>query len=415
MSLKKTFIFLILLFLYPQNLTSEQLNLQECIKIAFKNNHKIKQIEKQIKSQKLNVKLSSSPLYPRIDNSSSYSKSKSRIITENYSTSFSLNQLIYDSGKISSNIQRTKTQLSIAESEYNQTKINLIYQVKIKYYDLLYKQKVLEVAKEFLEKTKLHLNLAKVRFDSGLSAKSDVLKAELEVKRSELDLISAENKLKKANIDLNRTLGVDLQKEFFVDEELKIISVENDLDFYINCALKKRQEILQQDLRIQDLKFAIKGISADKKPYLSLRGSYSYSDIEFPPKEKTWDVGTSLNINLYDGSKIKNETKSYRENIEKLKIEKSDIQEEIKQEVISAYLNLKNELDAISVADKTILYAEENLKLAEGRYSAGIGTIIELTDAQIQLKQAKLDKINYIILYLKTQTDLNKSIGEENF
>lgn len=413
---KKILILVLLLLLCSQvsyaDITNyKKITLEECIKLALKNNYTLKQIEKEIKSSKLDVKVSHYPLYPQIDASTSYLKSKNRIEAENYSTSFSLNQLIYDGDKTASNIKRAKSGLLIAQSEYEQAKINLISQVKIKYYELLYKQKVLEVANESLKKTRVHLDLATARLEAGLVAKSDVLKAEVEAKKAELYLINSENELRKANVELNRILGTDLNEKFSAEEDLSLEPIKNSLEFYLKKALKQREEILQQEIKIQDLKSQLISIEADKKPLFSLRGNYNLSDTEFPPDDKSWDLGVFGSINLYDGKKTRNEVKSLEEDIERFKIAKIDLYEEIKEEVIKVFLDLQKELEAIEVSKKAESYAQENLKLAEGRYETGVGSMIELTDAQVELKQAKLEKIKSTISYLKAKAALTKAIG----
>ena len=77
-----------------------------------------------------------------------------------------------------------------------------------------------------------------------------------------------------------------------------------------------------------------------------------------------------------------------------------------------SFLNLRQAEEAIRVSDQTLVQARENLDLAEGRYSAGVGNIIELTDAQVLLTTARANNIQALYNYRTAVAQLEKAIGQ---
>ena len=89
------------------------------------------------------------------------------------------------------------------------------------------------------------------------------------------------------------------------------------------------------------------------------------------------------------------------------------VRQNVTKEVSQAYLNVKTGWELIRATKKALEAARENLRLAWGRYQAGIGTIIEFTDAQVQFSQADLNFVQALYNYRVFEAQLDKAIGKE--
>jgi outer membrane protein TolC len=82
------------------------------------------------------------------------------------------------------------------------------------------------------------------------------------------------------------------------------------------------------------------------------------------------------------------------------------------KEVSQSYLNVKSGWELIRATKKAMEAARENLRLAWGRYQAGVGTIIESTDAQVQFSQAELNFVQALYNYRVFEAQLDKAVGK---
>ena len=124
-------------------------------------------------------------------------------------------------------------------------------------------------------------------------------------------------------------------------------------------------------------------------------------------------MGAGLNFPLFEGlattysvSQNKAQLRSTLENFEVLRLN-------VTKEVSQAYLNVKSGWELIRATKKALEAARENLRLAWGRYQAGIGTIIEFTDAQVQFSQADLNFVQALYNYRVFEAQLDKAIGRQ--
>ena len=94
-------------------------------------------------------------------------------------------------------------------------------------------------------------------------------------------------------------------------------------------------------------------------------------------------------------------------------VENSEVlRQNVTKEVEQAYLDVKSGWELIRASKKALEAARENLRLAWGRYQAGVGTIIEVTDAQVQFSQADLNFVQALYDYRVFEARLDKAIGK---
>jgi outer membrane protein len=98
-------------------------------------------------------------------------------------------------------------------------------------------------------------------------------------------------------------------------------------------------------------------------------------------------------------------------NLNVLTANEESLRQTVFLDVQQAYLNLKQAEDSIPTAELGVKQAEENFDIANGRYAAGVGNPIEVTDAEISLLSAKLSHIQALYDYKVAQASLEKAMG----
>lgn len=122
-------------------------------------------------------------------------------------------------------------------------------------------------------------------------------------------------------------------------------------------------------------------------------------------------MGLSLNIPLFEGFVTQGKVSESVASIDLLKAQKEVLSNNITLEVTQAYLELQNSEALISVAESGLNKARESLELANGRYEAGVGTIIEVTDAQTAYTRVETDLVNARYDLALARARLEKAVG----
>jgi len=100
-----------------------------------------------------------------------------------------------------------------------------------------------------------------------------------------------------------------------------------------------------------------------------------------------------------------------RANVNVLKANEESLKQTIFLEIQEAYLTLRAAEEAIPTAKLGVEQAQENLDIANGRYTAGVGNPIEVTDAEVGLTNARTYHIQAFYADKVAQASLEKAMG----
>jgi Outer membrane efflux protein. len=232
------------------------------------------------------------------------------------------------------------------------------------YYKVLEDEQNLDVLNTSLELAQKAQSIAKVQFDKGMITEDQLLQAEIGVSGVNMQIDQAKATLEKDMLNLKRQLGLPLKSELKLETVFKVPDISGiDVEEGVESALKNRMEILEakKDLDIKQQDFEL------IKKY--------YSDITFQYKSGLLNLNTSQ---------------------EKLKSAEQDVELDVR----SKYLDMKSASSALPVLQMNVEKAQESLRLAQLRFENGLGTIVDVLNAQNTLLQNQLDLV-------KTQHGLN--------
>ncbi|MEE9213984.1 MAG: TolC family protein, partial [Thermodesulfobacteriota bacterium] len=255
--------FFLILFLYCPISNSKEidsnLNLQKAIEISLEKNPQLKIALAQVDIMKANVKDSKSNYYPRIE---------TRIVIPFVAreSGFFLDQLIWDFGRTSNLIKVAKAELESSKYSNDLSTQNIILITITSYFTVLtVQQNLISLEKKF-EEQNLKLIKSKALLDLGRITHNDLVRSELDVAKSKIELINAKNNLETSKLNLLNTMGLDQEFKFKIDESAEHELIEIDLDNSINSALEKRPDL--------------KALSANQK---AAEANFSISKKEFYP------------------------------------------------------------------------------------------------------------------------------------
>jgi outer membrane protein TolC len=268
----------------------------------------------------------------------------------------------------------------------------------------------MEVSAESVRQFEQHLEQAKGFFTVGTKPKFDVTKAEVDLGNAKLNLILAENALRLAVVNLNNSFGVPDAPEYTLEDNLSFQKYDITLEDSLSKAFQDRPDLKSVVARRQASESSIDLAKTGYYPVLTGNAAYSWSGEKFP-LEHGWDVGAALSFPIFSGFLTKYQVQEAKANLNVLKANEESVKQTVISDVQQAFLNLKAAEQRVPTAKLNVEQARENLDIANGRYSAGVGNPIEVTDAEVSLITAKTSYIQALYDYKVAQASLEKAMG----
>lgn len=396
----------------------EMVDLARCIQIALKKQPGIVASAHMLKLNESKVGQAKANYYPQINWSTSYhriSPAQTNILRKSdsydeYQSNITLSQTLFDFFKTSTQVDVQRLNLDSSKADFHNIALQVAFNVKQSYFRLIQAQRSRDVAMEMVHQFSQHLERAKGFFEVGVKPKFDVTKAEVDLSNAKLNLIKAENNLSIARVNLNNAMGIPEAPEFSIVDDITFQKYEISFEEALKRAYQSRPDL--QSL-IMKRHAAEKTLELQQKGYYpTLYGtvSYGFSGEEFP-LEKGWNVGATLSFPLFSGLSTKYQIEEARANVDVLRANEESLKQSIYLDVQQAYLNLKEAHDRIITAELAVKQALENLELANGRYAAGVGNPIEVTDALVSVSNAKYSHIAALCDYKIAQASIEKAMG----
>ena len=414
----------LLMLLIPFKVNAEEivkkddlLNLDQCIEIAIKKHPDIAAAVNTVGISQSRVGQAKAGYYPQIEWSSGYRRyspigSISDRSFDEYSSSVTLKQNIFDFGKTTTQVNIQRLNLRSSNSDLEDTMQQILFNVKQAYYGVLQAGRNRDVAIEVVKQYEQHLEQAKGFYDVGTKPKIDVTKAEVDLSNTKLNLIKAENSLRISKATLNNAMGAPDMPEYKIKDTLSFQKYEISFEDAIHKAYENRPNLKSIISRKQSAEESIGLAEKGYYPVLSGNASYNWSGERFPI-ENGWDAGVTVTFPIFSGFLTKNQVEEARLNLNVLKVNEDSLRQKIFLEIQQAYLNLQESAERISVAEITVKQAEENLDLAKGRYEVGLGNSVELTDAMVTYTNAKTAYNQALYDYKIAEASLLKGMGDK--
>jgi len=118
-----------------------------------------------------------------------------------------------------------------------------------------------------------------------------------------------------------------------------------------------------------------------------------------------------VNVPVFNGLQTRYQVEEAKANLDVVKANEQSLRQQIRLEVEQAFSNLKEAEERTVAAQVAVRQAEENVELANGRYAAGVGNPIEVTDALVSLSNARTTHIAALTDARIARAGLEKAMG----
>jgi outer membrane protein TolC len=411
------------LFAAPADLKSE-LSLEDTLVIALQSNLDIQKEEKGILVAKADILDAVSKFLPNLNFNASYTHND-KVLAENifsgYSNDniagFSLNEALYSGGANLANFRQAQTGLKVQQETLRAKKLDVEFEAKRLYYGLLLAYETERIARELLGQAQAHYEDVKHKNKEGTASRFDLLQSKVKVSLLVPELIKAQNSVKLIKAELNKLLARKVDIPLEPTEKLSYSLREIKEAEFFKIAYLNKPEMILKSLGVDLSKWSISMAKAGYRPQVNLQANYSYRSNNIGnminEKHRNWDAGISVSVPIFDGFSSKAKVDAAKALYLQANIEKENVGDQIAVDIRQACLDLKESENIINALKDNVDEAREALKISEISYDNGVGTNLDVLDAQVSLGQIQNNLAQAIYDYLMAGAYLDRTMGED--
>ncbi len=314
--------------------------------------------------------------------------------SDGFTTGLTVRQLLFDFERTRHLARQAAAQETAARAGLTRSQADLVQQVKQAYYNYAQALRLTTVAEANLRSRQEHLRAAQARVNTGVGLPIDVVRAETAVANAVQSLTNARNAETVARIALVTLMGLDARTPITLDEQPEADLAGKDVNELIETALRRRPELKQADATLRALQSGVQAARAAGAPSLVGSVGVGLRSDHFPPDQTTLTVGVALQWSLFDAGLTDGRTGEARANLAASIAQRDALQQAIIAEVSQAWISARNAEQRVLTAEAEVSSAAEALRLAQGRYQAGVGVFLDVLDAQTALVTAQTNRIN---------------------
>jgi outer membrane protein TolC len=296
--------------------------------------------------------------------------------------------VLYDSGQIAYAVKQAEANVQSAKFALEAARQDVSLTVATGYINVLTAQRNVTVREQVVAQNQELLRLAEGQFRAGAVARADVVSAQANLATAEGDLIAARNAVDQSKASLNAAIGQAAAMPVAVAPAPTVPALTLTLASLVTF-VDERPEVRKAMADILAATAALQLAQAGGGLRLTLNGAVTRA--QAPTEQTTYSVGATASIPVSDAGRTDASVAQASANLEAVKARIETARLNTQQQSVQAFFNVQNARARIVSTRAALEFALESLRLAQGRYAAGAGTLIEVTTAQTTLLQAQVN------------------------
>lgn len=335
-----------------------------------------------------------------------------------YAMNVSMSQVLFAFGRVGGAIKAAQYYIESAEQTVEATRRGTILSVQAAYYQAVLAKEVLNISRLSLQQAQKHFVETGKKMRMQVASRFDSIRAEVQVKNREPEVIQAENAVKIALMDLKRLVGIERNVPVVLINKLRYEAAEYSVEKAIEDAYQIRPDIAALQLQVKMAEKIHHVTKRNNYPYLSLFGNYSLqgqqSDQLFPDRNRfasSLGAGISLTFPLFDGFANRGRVAQAQADISAAQYTLKKMKKNVALQIQELFDLLRAEDENLQSQAATVAMAEEAYRLALVRFTNGLSTSLELEDTELALTSARLNQLQAIYRYVMTKESLENAMG----
>jgi outer membrane protein len=410
---------------FAQVPAADTLTIERAVELALQYHPSLRAAEAGVRAASAGHMLALSTYFPSITFSASGSHTEGVFvfnpavparyqIYSSYTGGLSAQQVLFDFGKTIGKVSANSSFTEAANADLTSTREQVILNVQVAYFGLLAAQRVARVMQEAVIQAQKHLTQAKAFYAVGTRPQFDVTKAEVDLANANVNLIKARNTMQVAQVQLENAIGIEPPHPYGVREPLLYPTFEASMDSAKSEALHRRPELAAARARVEGNRALARAAWSQHLPTLSAVGTWTWNGFQPAPLYPRWNAGLQLSLPLFLGFSVNAQVQQADATADAAQAALDTQIQAVMLDVEQAYLGLKEASERRVATAKLVEQAEQNFILADRQYAAGVGTPLDVTDAQVSRSNAQITDIQALYDYITSLVKLRRAMGITN-
>ncbi|MFZ5981632.1 MAG: TolC family protein [Candidatus Zixiibacteriota bacterium] len=337
-------------------------------------------------------------------------------LDNSFNYGLTLEQPIWHGGKVFTAYSIAREYKKYAEKGSEAVKASVIETAEILFYSVALEKARLQVFNRAYEANSRNFEMVEMKYSKGLVSRYEYLRAQVERDNLLPLIIKAESDVKLAEKKLKSFIGIDLNEEISIVEEIDDTSLVNlpALPELTNRALEDRPEMTRAEHLTAISKKAIRvakgGFLPDFDAFMAYGWSAQSNDFTLDENtSRSWTAGVTVNLPIFNGGRTFGDVSQRQAQYRQSQLAERQTRDDIRLEVEAAYDALLQAKKSLDIQGLTIAQAEEGLKIANLRYESGVGTQLEVLSAQAALTDARSALAEALFMFRQAKAGLKKA------
>ncbi|HEY6475531.1 MAG TPA: TolC family protein [Polyangia bacterium] len=324
-------------------------------------------------------------------------------------------QLIYDFGQTSNKIDSAGASRDAAGANTRTATLQTLLNVRRAYFTARANRDLVAVADETVRNQDKHVEQTQAFVRTGIQPDINLATVQTALANAKVQLVQARNNYAVAEAQLSQAMGVAVSEHYVLsDEQVPPIAGEDGNPApLVATAEKNRPEIanlVNQRLAQEATVRAVKGAYG---PSLSALANISDVGTAIDSLTPNWYVGLGLSWNILQGGLTRGQAREASGTLENIVGQEQAMRLQVQVDVEQGRLGVQAARATIGAADEALVNARSQLTLAEKRYEHGLGSAVELGDAQVAYTSAEAQVVQAKFNLAAARAQLLAALGDQ--
>jgi len=303
---------------------------------------------------------------------------------------FTLTHTFYQSGREQA-IAQARASTRASEASVENAQRTLLADVAGTFFSVLAQQELAEVADQAVAAAEQHLDLVDARIEAGTVAPADRLTVEAELAEAEFEAVRSINAVWTRLADLQALLALPTDELPLIRGDLDAPYPAGDLEEWIAEALDARPDLQGQRHRVRASELALEQAKIDAGFSISVQGQADYGRHTGDTGD-TWFIGGGLTVPLFD-RQARSSVRRAEADLDSTRLALAEQELAVSRQVSNAWYTLRDATGRVTAAEASVAAQAKSLEAARERYTEGVATIIEVTDAEVSWRRARANLV----------------------
>ena len=331
----------------------------------------------------------------------------------------SLSQMLFD-GSYFVGLEAARTYTELSEKSYHQSKVQVAEQITKAYYTVLVNQERQVLVSSNYKRLDTLLRETRLMYENGFVEEIDVDRLLVQYNNSKVEQENISRVTELSYYLLKFQMGIPVEQEITLSGNIADIDFDPEITAESEFQYEQRPEYAQILVNQELAQLDMKNNRVQYIPKLTANAAFGYNTgvddfseiVSFSDRWFEYGFfGVTMDIPLFDGLRKHHLIQKNKVQVRQLELQSRFLRNQIDLEIAQARVDLQNSLDALQIQEENLSLAQEVFRVTNIKYQEGVGSNLEVIDAENSLQAAETNYFNALYNALIAKVDLKKALG----